>query len=130
MPCKNHANIQTRIFMALCKILHPNSILSEPSPGLEGWLCTHGICISNPEQIDVYNNEIRITIPPSGFIEILSPTQTLTDLTDKAVQYFELCIKSCWLVLPTLKNHLCFQQAAAIPSLCAGRGSNRKAADY
>jgi Uma2 family endonuclease len=50
------------------------------------------------------NDEIRMTAPPLGVIEILSPTQTLNDPTDKAVTYFEHGVKSFWLVLPTLKT--------------------------
>ena len=37
---------------------------------------------------------------PLTTIEILSPTQALKDLTDKARAYFQAGVKSCWIVLP------------------------------
>jgi Uma2 family endonuclease len=41
------------------------------------------------------NDKIRMEMPPLGVIEILSPTQTLNDLTDKAISYFAHGVKSC-----------------------------------
>lgn len=49
--------------------------------------------------------------PPIGVIEILSPTQTLNDLTDKSYSDFAKGVKSCWLVLPTLKTIYVFSWA-------------------
>jgi Uma2 family endonuclease len=37
-------------------------------------------------------------------VEILSPTQSLQSLIDKAYKYFALGVQSCWLVIPSLKN--------------------------
>ncbi len=37
-------------------------------------------------------------------MEILSPTQSLTDLLVKARNYFEYGVQSCWLILPELDN--------------------------
>ena len=39
---------------------------------------------------------------PLVAIEILSPTQSLTELITKSAQYFEDGVKSYWLVLPDL----------------------------
>lgn len=104
MPSKNHGKIQTRLIIGLSKQIDPDSILSEVSLELGEWLSTPDICIYPPSPLDVTNDEIRMEMPPLGVIEILSPTQTLNDLTDKAVHYFESGVKSCWLVLPTLKT--------------------------
>jgi Uma2 family endonuclease len=58
------------------------------------------------------NDKIRMEMPPLGVIEILSPTQTLNDLTDKAISYFAHGVKSCWLVLPTLSTIYVFSASS------------------
>lgn len=105
MPSKNHGKIQTRVLVNLVNNFSIKyEFISELSLELNEWLCTPDIAIYNKEPLDVYNDEVRMSTPPLGIIEILSPTQTLNDLTDKAVTYFEHGVKSCWLVLPTLKT--------------------------
>jgi len=59
----------------------------------------------------VYSNEIgyqesdivRMTEMPLLAIEILSPTQGTKELKDKIHAYFDLGIKSCWLVIPDIQ---------------------------
>ncbi len=105
MPSKNHGIIQANILFGLMtKFRNQYSLISELSLELGNWLCTPDISLYPKEPLDVMDDEIRMTIPPLGVVEILSPTQTLNDLTDKAMQYFEHGVKSCWLVLPTLKT--------------------------
>jgi Uma2 family endonuclease len=105
MPSKNHGKIQSKIIFGLMmKYQNDYSIISELGLDLNDWLCTPDISLYLPEPLDVMNDEIKMKEPPLGVIEILSPTQTLNDLTDKAIQYFEHGVKSCWLVLPTLKT--------------------------
>ena len=44
------------------------------------------------------------TEPPLLAIEIISPSQTLSEITDKAAQYFAHGVKSCWIVQPELQT--------------------------
>jgi len=104
MPSKNHAKIQTRLILALAKQINPDAILSEPTLELNDWICNPDIALFEPEPLDVMQEEIRVQKPPKCAIEIISPTQTLNELTDKAIDYLEHGVKSCWLVLPTLKT--------------------------
>ena len=105
MPSKNHGKIQTKILFGLMKRYEKEfSIISELSLELGNWLCTPDLTFYPFEPLDVMDDEIRMTRPPLGVIEILSPTQSLNDLTDKAYSYFSNGVKSCWLVLPTLKT--------------------------
>lgn len=105
MPSKNHGKIQANILFGLMsKYRNEYSFISELSLELGNWLCTPDISFYPPAPLDVMNDEIRMTIPPLGVIEILSPTQSLNELTDKAYSYFANGVKSCWLVLPTLKT--------------------------
>lgn len=55
-------------------------------------------------KIDFLEDEIRLTETPLAIIKILTPTQALAELTTKTNKYFKNGVKSCWLVLPTLKN--------------------------
>lgn len=105
IPSKNHGKIQTNVlFQLMNSYRNKYTVISELSLELKEWLCTPDIAIYTQEPLDVLHDEIRMTTPPLGVIEILSPTQTLNDLTDKALAYFEHGVKSCWLVLPTLKT--------------------------
>ena len=47
---------------------------------------------------------IRSPSPPDLAIEIISTSQTLTEMTNKVKAYFALGVKSCWLVLPSLST--------------------------
>ncbi len=43
---------------------------------------------------------VKMTEMPLLIIEILSPSQGVKELKDKVYAYFEMGIKTCWLVLP------------------------------
>ena len=44
------------------------------------------------------------TEPPLVAIEIISPSQTLTEINHKARKYFAQGVKSCWIVQPELQT--------------------------
>ncbi len=46
---------------------------------------------------------VKMTEVPSLAIEILSPSQGIKELKEKIYVYFELGVKSCWLVVPDAK---------------------------
>jgi Uma2 family endonuclease len=50
------------------------------------------------------DDELRMTNMPLGVVEILSPTQSLTELITKSTEYFKAGVKSYWLALPDLKS--------------------------
>lgn len=49
--------------------------------------------------LDFKNDQIKTKEAPLCVIEIISPTQSLGELTEKAGQYFKHGVKSCWLVM-------------------------------
>ena len=52
---------------------------------------------------DWFNDIIYYTQPPLIAIEVLSPKQGLSDLTDKAFKvYFPVGVKAVWLIVPML----------------------------
>lgn len=105
MPSKNHSIIQKRLIVSLSnKYEEVYEIFSEVSIELSDWESTPDLAIFPKMEIDFLEDEIRLTETPLCIIEILSPTQALAELTTKANKYFRNGVKSCWLVLPTLKN--------------------------
>jgi Uma2 family endonuclease len=48
-------------------------------------------------------DEIRVTQVPDLAIEVLSPTQAITELLGKIKAYFALGVKTCWLVMPSVE---------------------------
>jgi Uma2 family endonuclease len=104
MPSKNHSIIQSNIIFLTGKYRKNFRFLSEISLELGYWLSTPDIGIFPPMSIDTRHDEIRINEAPLGVVEILSPTQGMTELTDKAEKYFEYGVKSVWLVIPTLQT--------------------------
>ena len=112
MPSKNHAILQKRLIVSLSVRYDSDfEILSEISLDLDDWQNTPDLAICAKMPIDFNHDEIRLTEPPLGVIEILSPTQSLQELTDKIAKYFKAGIASCWLVLPGLQAVFVFSSA-------------------
>jgi Uma2 family endonuclease len=103
MPSLNHGLIQANVLIALISRYRSSfRFASETSLDLSGWLSTPDISILPPGAINLKVDKIKVTDPPLGTIEILSPTQNLNDLVDKADRYFENGVKSCWIIIPSM----------------------------
>jgi Uma2 family endonuclease len=105
MPSLNHAAVQANLIYEIkARYKSKYRIVSELSLSLETWPSVPDICILPHQSLDLRRDQIAVTEPPLCTIEIISPTQSLTELTDKARQYFEHGVRSCWLVLLPLSN--------------------------
>ncbi len=63
------------------------------------------IAICEPTQVDWLRDVIRPTIPPLLAVEILSPRQALSDLTDKVLDvYFPSGTPVVWIVIPHFRQ--------------------------
>jgi len=62
------------------------------------------------------NDLVRVSQMPDLAIEILSPRQAIDYLVRKINAYFELGVKSCWLVIPSLDEVRVFSQPRAYKS--------------
>ncbi|MFN0037125.1 MAG: Uma2 family endonuclease [Saprospiraceae bacterium] len=103
MPSLNHGLIQGNTYHALISRYRGKfSFPTETSLDLEGWPSTPDILILPPIKLNLLVDKIKLTEPPLGIIEILSPTQSLNDLVDKANNYFESGVKSCWIIIPSM----------------------------
>jgi Uma2 family endonuclease len=106
MPSKNHGRLQAFLSRALLnKYLDKYDIESEVSLELVTGPTTPDIIISEHSDIDWLNDEIKVTRVPITTIEILSPTQGLDELKNKAIdKYFPAGVKSAWIIVPTFQT--------------------------
>lgn len=105
MSSKNHARVETRI-ATLLSIGYEEQydILSQVSLQLKEKY-TPDISIFPLMEYDWSEDEIRLSTPPITTIEIISPKQALTDVTDKIYKdYFPSGVQSAWVVIPTLRS--------------------------
>ncbi len=103
IPSFNHGAIQSNAqFAFMSRYRHLLRFNTETSLDLDGWPSTPDILIFPPVKINLKSDRIKVTGPPLGVIEILSPTQSLNDLVDKADRYFEHGVQSCWIIIPSL----------------------------
>jgi Uma2 family endonuclease len=105
MPSFNHGTIQANlIFAIMASYRNKFRVVSELSLNLDAWPSVPDISIFPKTEMDLRNDEISVKSPPLCAIEILSPTQNLSEITSKAFSYFQHGVQSCWIVLPTLAN--------------------------
>ena len=105
MSSKNHARVETRLTHALMsKYEDQFDVLAQVSLELSDEKTTPDISIYPPSEFNWQEDVIRLTTPPITTIEILSPKQALTDVTDKIFKnYFPSGVQSAWVVIPTLR---------------------------
>ena len=105
MPSKLHSILTQRLmYFFLLNFKNHFEVLPELTLDTPGEKTTPDIAICEIEPIDFTQDEIKRKTPPLATIEILSPTQVLQTLLDKTNDYFSFGVKSCWVVLPTLKT--------------------------
>jgi len=106
MPSLNHGSVQLNlsgVLFAHRKKFRSSSELKLKLPP-DNWETVPDISIFPPKELDFSNDIIAVTKAPTVIIEILSPTQSVAELTVKARTYFEHGVKSCWIVIPEFKN--------------------------
>ncbi len=105
MPSKNHALLQDNISFALnLSYRSAYSILPEIALGTPGKGSVPDLAVYPKLNLDVRHDVTRLSEPPLVAIEILSPEQNIQDLIEKTDRYFAFGVKSCWIVLPSLKT--------------------------
>jgi Uma2 family endonuclease len=69
------------------------------------------VCVyTTPPEAELPDDILKTTQMPDLAIEILSPSQTVSELINKLKAYFALNIKSCWLVKPSLTTITVYSQ--------------------
>jgi Uma2 family endonuclease len=104
MPSLNHGSIQANLIMELATFRNKFRITSELSLDLSDWPSVPDIAIYPKIKLDLKKDVIAMVEPPLCIVEIVSPSQSLSELAAKADRYLEYGVKSCWLVIPTFGN--------------------------
>jgi Uma2 family endonuclease len=100
----NHSKLIHRISVALDRYEETYDILPELELELSTGKCKPDVAIFPNLPIDWVNDVIFYNQPPVIAVEILSPKQALTELTDKAYkQYFPAGVQSVWIITPTTR---------------------------
>lgn len=112
MPSFNHAIIQGNLITELnLRYRKKYSVASEVSLSLTDWPSVPDLAIYPKRPLDFQNDLIKVQEVPLAVVEIISPSQSLNELTDKAHQYFAHGVQSCWLVLLPLTTICVFSSA-------------------
>ncbi|MFY8000645.1 MAG: Uma2 family endonuclease [Candidatus Kapaibacteriota bacterium] len=101
-PSKVHAATQTNVIIALAKYKRQYKQLTELSLRLLGDELVPDIALYAHDASDWHKSEIEMTLPPLLAIEIVSPSQSIDEMKEKADKYFAAGVHSVWLVLPAL----------------------------
>lgn len=100
----NHSKIIYRLSVALYPYNTKYDILPELELELTTGKCKPDICIYPIFADDWENDIVFYSKPPIAAIEIQSPKQATTDLTDKMNQiYFPAGVQSVWIIVPSLQ---------------------------
>ncbi len=104
MPSKNHAWIQANLIVAIhqSRDYRPGSEMTLDI-GL-GHPVTPDISVHPRQEMELWNDEIRVTDPPVTAVEIVSPSQTSAEMIKKVHAYLAHGVKTCWLVDPSLRQ--------------------------
>ncbi|MBK9335688.1 MAG: Uma2 family endonuclease [Lewinellaceae bacterium] len=110
MPSLNHSIIQANLIIQLGLLYKKQyRVASEISLDLSDWSSVPDICIFPKMPLDLQNDVTAMTQAPLCTVEIISPSQSLTELVTKARDYFRHGVQSCWIVLLPLGNIYVFR---------------------
>lgn len=102
---KNHSGIQFNIIAELVvKYYGKLKAIPELSLDINGSEKIPDLSFYRKFKVTPGNDETQFKNMPLGVVEILSPTQALTDLVVKANMYFDAGIQSYWLVAPEVQS--------------------------
>ncbi len=105
MPSKNHGKLQQRIGVEIAVHYgdtyetYSELSLTAPNPPY-----VPDLCVFPAEPSNWREDEVKVSDVPLTVIEIVSPSQTDTELTKKSRDYFAAGTKSYWLVQPVLRT--------------------------
>jgi Uma2 family endonuclease len=105
MPSMNHGIVQSSLAGTFHgKFRKKYRCVSELSLNLDGDKCVPDLCLYAYRPADWWNDRNPVTEPPLTAIEIVSPSQSVTEMLQKAQRYFAGGVRSYWLVQPELQS--------------------------
>ncbi len=105
MPSINHSIVQLNVgFELKTRYRDQFRFMSEINIDVAGRVMVPDIGIFPRMAADMANDSIVSQQLPLTTIEILSPSQALDELIDKTTAYFQVGVKSCWIVAPKARG--------------------------
>lgn len=100
----NHSKLIHRLSVALDRYEDKYDIMPELELELSTGKCKPDVAVYKNLPTDWFNDIIYYDQAPIVAVEVLSPKQAITDLTDKALkQYFPAGVQVVWIIIPTLR---------------------------
>lgn len=100
MPSKNHAIVQKRLLVAI-SAKYPNlETLPELTIDFPVRDRVPDLAFYRQVEFTPGDDETAMTEMPLGLVEILSPSQSTSELMQKLKEYFGAGVQSYWIVLP------------------------------
>lgn len=100
----NHSRIINRVSIALSRYEDEYETFPELELELTTGKCKPDVAVYKSLPVDWFNDVIYFTQAPIIAVEVLSPKQAFTDLTDKALkQYFPAGVQVVWIIIPTTR---------------------------
>lgn len=107
MPSLNHSIVQSNLIMELgARYRNQFRLMSEINISVDPVLrvMVPDIGIFSKMAANMADDSIVAPVLPLTTIEILSPSQALSELIGKATAYFQAGVKSCWIVVPEVSG--------------------------
>ena len=79
------------------------------------------IALYTKQHIDFLHDKVKADTPPILLVEILSPKQTVNEITEKFEVYLQAGVQSCWLVIPPTKTVVVFHDIQQPMSYSTGQ---------
>ena len=100
----NHSRIINRVGVALSRYDDDYDVFPELELELATGKCKPDVAVYKNLPADWFNDIMYFNQPPIIAVEVLSPKQAVTDLTDKALKlYFPAGVQVVWIIIPTLR---------------------------
>ncbi len=113
MPSRNHGKLQARISQQVLNAYENQyDVMSELSLKAPNPPFVPDLSIFPTEPSNWREDEVKVSAVPLTVIEIVSPLQSDTELTEKAADYFAAGTKSYWLVQPLFRTVVILQPNA------------------
>jgi Uma2 family endonuclease len=118
-PSYNHSYLAYRIAKLLDRDDRFNFHI-EVTLDIDGVDYVPDIAVYQRKKIDFLHDKIKSDERPLLVVEILSPKQSINELTEKIETYLSAGIQSCWLVIPPTKTIIVFHDINQPASYSAG----------
>jgi Uma2 family endonuclease len=121
MPSKNHSRLQIALSGLFFTVYRKQyTAYSELSLNLAGDKLTPDVCLYPYEPANWLHDQNPVTEPPLLAIEIISPSQSVTEMLAKARRYFAGGVQSFWLVQPELRTISVYYPNDTLQTFSAG----------